>query len=160
MNATAVSGTEHNGIATGMAWKKPNLNLPFAEMQIDTIDIQNRRTRESLDYRLEVLSRLLADQAQVLGMNPRAHVMVREDAAAGVRKNAVPANMIAMVVGVDDELYRSFVCLRISASNSLAALADAKPSITAMPSLLITKPPFAPATPFAAGSSIAATRWR
>src|SRR5687767_13174288 len=53
-------------------------------------------------------------------------------------------------------LMGSFVRRRISVSNSLAALADAKLSITATPSSPITKPPFAAATPFAAGLSIAA----
>ncbi len=53
-------------------------------------------------------------------------------------------------------LMGSFVRWRISVSNSLAALADAKLSITATPSSPMTKPPFAAATPFAAGLSIAA----
>src|SRR5919108_2096726 len=53
-------------------------------------------------------------------------------------------------------LMGSFVRCRISVSNSLAALADAKLSITATPSSPMTKPPFAAATPFAAGLSIAA----
>src|SRR5688500_6803951 len=53
-------------------------------------------------------------------------------------------------------LMGSFVRWRISVSNSLAALADAKLSITATPSSPMTKPPFVAATPFAAGLSIAA----
>ena len=54
-------GYEHNGIATCMAWKKANLNFPFAEIQIDSIDIQNRRPGcigrcEAIDHRDTVVA--------------------------------------------------------------------------------------------------------
>jgi hypothetical protein len=78
--------------------EKANLDFPFAEIQIDTIGTQNGRPRKSLDHRLDALRRLVADETQVLGMNPRAHVAPGEDACAGVREPAIPANMIAVVV--------------------------------------------------------------
>src|SRR5262249_30879048 len=97
---------QHHGVTSRVPRKAAHLNRAGAEVEIDALVENNSGRRECFNKAPLLGLESRTDHFSSFCINPATHVALRQHGCPGVDKDSVSADMVEVVVRVDDKSHR------------------------------------------------------